>query len=168
MGGGKKHKIEKAFKPLRDKFDKGTQERTLAAQKAKAQRRDQIQQRSGSQDDTFRQQQAALLARRTGVKKTGRKVLSLAEASFSLTPAAAAGDKGSDLNTEQMVGDKGGQRLKYSADRLLQGEKTKAPAAEPVDAASNNRFALLYEQEEEPLRLQPSLLGSFVPFAAAP
>jgi len=171
MGGGKKHKLDKAFKqaPLRDKFDKATQERTLAAQKAAAQRRAQEQQRkNGGKDDSFRQQQAALLARRTGVKKAGRKTLPLAAASFNLAPAAvAAGDEGGVVQLGQLGGGSSGHRLKYSADRLLQGEKAKAPPATPADAAPDNRFALLQEEEEHAtLKLQPSLLGAYVPFAA--
>ena len=69
----------------------------------------------------------------------------------------------------QLIGSSSGHQLKYSADRLLQGEKAKAPPAAPApaDAAPDNRFALLQEEEEHAaLKLQPSLLGAYMPFAA--
>jgi len=167
MGGGKLHKVEKAFKPLKDKFDKQTQERSLAAQKAAAQQRAKDQRRAPSapeEQDSFRKQQQALLSRMTGPKKTGRKMLPLAPASFSLPGSAAAGRS---LEASSRAAEATSRTHKYSADRLLAGEKIKAAVA-PVSAPMN-RFASLEEEEQRTaaLQLRPALLSSFVPFSNA-
>ncbi len=168
MGGGKKHKLEKAFKPLRDKFDNSSQQKSLAAQKAAAQKRLRMQQTVGNSD--FNKQQQSLIARLNGPKKVSRKTLSLASPTFSFNTDNAA----TAVPIEATEGEIGDERrtYKYTIDRLLHSERfAHKQETTVVDDVPINIFTILEHEEPEnhdkkTLFLKPALLGSFVPFKA--
>ena len=156
MGGGKKFKLDKAFKPLRDKFDKTSQEKKLVFQKLHAKHLGVANR--GAPRSEFDQQARDLKARMTGPKKvtTKRAHLVLKAPTFYVAPPVATAQP-----------EEGSTHLKYSADRYLEGEIAAKPKMDQKVSATefSNRFTLLEEEEEKvaPLSLKPAMLPAFVP-----
>jgi hypothetical protein len=149
MGGGKKCKLDKAFKPLRDKFDKATQEKQLVSQKRRAQQRESSFRERPKNE--FDQMAHNLHLRTSGTKKnSSKRTLVLAPPIFSLVSHEAETSTAQPQET----------KMQYSADRYLAGESIRAaPKVNPKEPALLNRFTLLEEEEEEkmaPLLLKPA------------
>ena len=183
MGGGKKSKLIKAFKPIKnDGFNKKRQEKQLKLQKIAAQARKDVNLGSSHSGGDFEAQTAALIARRTGPKK--QKVLPkimlaapafLPFASSSSPSASGQQQQGGEPQANSKEEDKSSHHY-FSIDRILEpAEPSSVVIAEAAAAPSQasemirrrrapvNPFALLDDDSDsEPhvLALKPSILSA--------